>query len=108
MDARRSRFDALYAEHYRTIYAYVYRRLAPSVSDVADVTADVFSVAWRRLDDVPSGKEEVLWLYGVAFRCVRKELAGPICVGFGCIAGWLRRPTSTEPPARSRRATRTP
>lgn len=72
VDPRRSRFDALYAEHYRAIYAYVYRRLAPRVSDVADVTADVFAVAWRRLDDVPTGQEELLWLYGVAGRCVAR------------------------------------
>jgi RNA polymerase sigma-70 factor (ECF subfamily) len=63
VDSRQRRFDVLYARHYRAIYAYVRRRLQ---SDAADVTAEVFAVAWRRLDDVPGGDREILWLYGVA------------------------------------------
>jgi RNA polymerase sigma-70 factor (ECF subfamily) len=70
VDVRTGRFEGLYARHYRAVYAYVYRRLAPRVSDVGDVTAEVFAVAWRRLDDIPGGDEELLWLYGVAYRCV--------------------------------------
>lgn len=51
-------------------YAYVYRRLAPEVEEVSDTVAEVFSVAWRRLDDAPEGDRELVWLYGVAHRCV--------------------------------------
>ena len=64
------RFAALYDAHYRAIYAYVYRRLSPRSDDVTDTVAEVFAVAWRRLDQAPTGDEELLWLYGVAHRCV--------------------------------------
>jgi RNA polymerase sigma-70 factor, ECF subfamily len=72
VNPRKARFDALYARYYRSIYAYVHRRLAPHEGEVADVTADVFAVAWRRLDDLPDGHDELLWLYGVARRCVAR------------------------------------
>ena len=68
--ARRRRFEALYVEHYATICAYVLRRLAHSPAEAPDVVADVFAVAWRRLDAVPVGDEARLWLYGVARRTV--------------------------------------
>jgi len=64
------RFAALYSAHYRAIYAYAYRRLSPGSDDVSDTVAEVFAVAWRRLDRVPTGDQELLWLYGVAHRCV--------------------------------------
>ena len=35
-----------------------------------DVVAEVFAVLWRRLDELPAGPEDRLWLYGVAQRCV--------------------------------------
>jgi RNA polymerase sigma factor (sigma-70 family) len=63
---RRERFEALYAEHYASIYAYVYRRLPGAVCEAPDVVADVFSVAWRRIDRIPSGSDARLWLYGLA------------------------------------------
>lgn len=69
VDPRKRRFDALYAEHHRAIHAYVSRRLR---ADVADVTAEVFTVAWRRLDGVPEGEAALLWLYGVAYRQVAR------------------------------------
>jgi RNA polymerase sigma-70 factor (ECF subfamily) len=64
------RFAAVYDAHYRAIYAYVYRRLTPRGDEVRDVVAEVFSVAWRRIKHVPGGEEELIWLYGVARRCV--------------------------------------
>jgi RNA polymerase sigma factor (sigma-70 family) len=41
-------------------------RTTGDAHDAADVVAEVFLVAWRRLDDVPSGEGGRLWLYGVA------------------------------------------
>lgn len=70
MGSREDRFGALYDAHYRAVYRYVYRRLGPGVDEVRDTVADVFAVAWRRLDDAPVGDEQLLWLYGVAHRCV--------------------------------------
>lgn len=59
------RFDRLYAEHGRAVLAYALRRTSDA-QDAADVVAEVFLVAWRRLDSVPSGEGGRLWLYGVA------------------------------------------
>ena len=68
---RERRFRQLYEEHYLHIQAYVVRRVDVR-ADVADVVAEVFTTAWRRLDDVPPPPEARLWLYGVA----RRVLAG--------------------------------
>ena len=66
---RERRFDALYQEHYRPILAYAVRRVTPS-EDAADVVADVFTTAWRRIDQVPEAPADRLWLYGVAQRVI--------------------------------------
>jgi len=66
------RFDTLYRLARPKILAYALRR-APSTEDAADVVAETFTVAWRRLDQVPAGEEAVLWLYGVARNVLRSE-----------------------------------
>ncbi len=66
---RERRFAALYQEHYRPILAYAVRRVAPA-EDAADVVADVFTTAWRRIDQVPEAPADRLWLYGVAQRVI--------------------------------------
>jgi RNA polymerase sigma factor (sigma-70 family) len=71
-ERREESFTALYVEHYPAIYAYVHRRLVGLGAEVSDVVADVFSVAWRRLDNVPEAPEDRLWLYAVARRCVAR------------------------------------
>jgi RNA polymerase sigma factor (sigma-70 family) len=63
------RFAALYQAYYRPILAYAVRRVAPA-EDAADVVADVFTTAWRRIDQVPGAPADRLWLYGVAQRVV--------------------------------------
>lgn len=60
-------FGRLYREHGRAILAYALRR-AGDPEDAADVVAETFLIAWRRLGDVPSGDRARLWLYGVARR----------------------------------------
>jgi RNA polymerase sigma-70 factor (ECF subfamily) len=62
------RFEALYLEHYRSIYGYVLRRVPGSAIECDDLVSDIFAVAWRRLDAVPPAPEERLWLFGVARR----------------------------------------
>jgi RNA polymerase sigma-70 factor (ECF subfamily) len=64
---RERRFRELYEEHYRPVQAYAVRRL-DNPADLADVVAEVFTIAWRRLDDIPAPPEARLWLYGVARR----------------------------------------
>ncbi|GAA3151688.1 RNA polymerase sigma factor [Nonomuraea roseoviolacea] len=61
------RFERLYLAHYPAIAAYVTRR-TESTDDIADVIAETFTTAWRRLDDIPQGDEARLWLYAVARR----------------------------------------
>lgn len=59
------RFERLYTEHGRAVLAYAVRRVADP-QDAADVVAETFLVAWRRLDQVPASEAARLWLYGVA------------------------------------------
>lgn len=59
------RFDELYRSLGAPILAYAARRTT-SPQDAADVMAEAFAVAWRRIDDVPVGDEARPWLYGVA------------------------------------------
>ena len=63
-----ARFEGLYERHVRSVTAYCARRLP--VDQVADGVADTFLVVWRRIDDVPDGDAERLWLYRVAHRIV--------------------------------------
>ncbi len=62
------RFGELYRAHYPSIHAYCRRRTDPARLD--DAVAETFLVAWRRIDDVPDGREALLWLYRVAHRVV--------------------------------------
>lgn len=63
------RFRALYTAYYPAMLAYAIRRTDRS-DDAADVVADIFTTAWRRLDQVPAAPADRLWLYGVAHRVV--------------------------------------
>jgi RNA polymerase sigma-70 factor (ECF subfamily) len=72
---RRARFEAIYAAHGRQVLAYALRRTSQP-ADAADVLAEAFVVAWRRLDDVPDGTEAGLWLYGVARRVLANQRRG--------------------------------
>ncbi|MET8002922.1 RNA polymerase sigma factor [Nonomuraea glycinis] len=63
----RLRFEEIYLAHYQAISTYVTRR-ASAPDEIADVIAETFLTAWRRLADMPAGDEARLWLYGVARR----------------------------------------
>ena len=63
-------FESLFDAHYKNLAAYAQRRgLSPADAD--DLTANIFVVAWRRIDVVPTGEEALMWLYGVAFNELR-------------------------------------
>lgn len=68
----RERFTALYRRHLVDVERYL-RRRAPEIS-VSDAAAEVFTVAWRRLDEVPD--PPLPWLYGVARRVLANQLRG--------------------------------
>ncbi len=65
------RFDPLFQAHHDQIYRYCVRRLGRT--DAEDATAEVFAVAWRRLDEMPEGDAGKAWLYGVAYRVVGNQ-----------------------------------
>jgi RNA polymerase sigma factor (sigma-70 family) len=69
------RFARLYGDHGRDVLAYALRRAA-GPEDAADVVAETFLTAWRRLPDVPPGPEARLWLYGVARRILANQRRG--------------------------------
>jgi len=62
-------FSRLYREQGRAILAYALRRVDDR-EDAADVVAETFLIAWRRLAEVPAGAEARLWLYAVARRTI--------------------------------------
>jgi RNA polymerase sigma-70 factor (ECF subfamily) len=74
-DGREARFEAMYAATYEPILGYVLRR-CPSPDDAADVVAETFTIAWRRLDEIPAGDRARLWLYGVARRVLANHWRG--------------------------------
>src|SRR5436190_490199 len=65
-DERCARFRALYKANYDVILGYALRRTQRA--DALDIVAETFTVAWRRLERIPSGEEARLWLYGTARR----------------------------------------
>jgi RNA polymerase sigma factor (sigma-70 family) len=69
------RFEDVYAANCGLVLGYALRRTVSS-DDAADVLAETFLVAWRRLDDVPRGDAARLWLYGVARRVLANQRRG--------------------------------
>jgi RNA polymerase sigma factor (sigma-70 family) len=63
------RYGQLYREQGRAILAYALRRVKDP-EDAADVVAETFLVAWRRLGEVPIDAGAKLWLYAVARRVI--------------------------------------
>ena len=64
------RFDRIFGEYYEPVSRYCHRRLPPH--DANDATAEVFVVAWKKIEDMPRGDDELPWLYGVARNEVRR------------------------------------
>lgn len=73
-DDKKGSFRRTYEQHYSRIRAYCLRRMA--AADVGDAVADVFAVAWRRFDDMPTDEATLPWLYGVAYRVVSDHRRG--------------------------------
>ncbi|MEV1002371.1 sigma-70 family RNA polymerase sigma factor [Nonomuraea sp. NPDC050202] len=63
----RSRFEVVYRRTYEQILGYAVRRCS-SPEDAADVVAETYMIAWRRMSELPEGEAGKLWLYGVARR----------------------------------------
>lgn len=74
-DRRRERFEDLFAANHDAVLGYLLRR-SPSGDDAADLLAETFLTAWRRLDDVPAEGMARAWLYGVARRTLANHRRG--------------------------------
>ncbi len=59
---RRIRFETMYSKHGRALRTFVHRRIDAELAD--DVVAEVFLVAWRRIDDAPA--DPLPWLISIA------------------------------------------
>lgn len=62
-DSPEARFTMLYEKHYDEVLAYCTRRIGRTDAD--DAAADVFAVAWRRIDAIEWSTVRP-WLYGIA------------------------------------------
>jgi RNA polymerase sigma-70 factor (ECF subfamily) len=68
---RQRRFEAIYREHRLEVLAYCTCRLTPA--DAADTCAEIFPVAWRRLDDIPLAPKTLPYLFGIAARVISNQ-----------------------------------
>lgn len=64
-DTRDERFSALYQRYWRSGFGYLARRRVPK-DDVGDLVSEVFTVAWRRLDELPAEDKCLPWLLTTA------------------------------------------
>jgi RNA polymerase sigma-70 factor (ECF subfamily) len=71
-DQAELRFRELYRAHFRPVQGYAVNRLG-GADDVSDVVAEVFTIAWRRLADIPPPPGDRLWLYGTARRVIARR-----------------------------------
>ena len=62
-------FRNLFSRHYGAVFAYAARRVG--WDEAGDATAEVFTVAWKKIRSVPD--EALPWLYGVARRVVSNQ-----------------------------------
>ena len=67
LSARQRRLEALFLEHADAVLAYALRRSDPDTAQ--EIVSDTFTVAWRRIDEVPGSA--LPWLLATA----RKLLA---------------------------------
>jgi RNA polymerase sigma-70 factor (ECF subfamily) len=58
------KFRSTFEECFDAMNRYCLRRLP--TDEVNDAVAEVFAVAWRKIEQVPDGDETLPWLYGVA------------------------------------------
>jgi len=75
MTSPSERFTDLFERTHAALLAYAVRRVAEP-RDAADVIAETFLIAWRRLDQVPGGESERPWLFGVARKVLSNHNRG--------------------------------
>lgn len=70
-----ARFEDLYGQHRRDLLAFFLRRA--DHAEAADLLAETFLVAWRRIDVVRGDDAARLWLFGVARNTLRNHRRSP-------------------------------
>lgn len=65
----------MYEAHYGAVSAYA-RRRAANPADAQDAVAETFTIAWRRLEELPEPEAVLPWLYGVARRVMANQRRG--------------------------------
>lgn len=74
-DLRQGRFETIFRNHHDPVLRYLVRR-SDIREDAADLVAETFLIAWRRLDELPQGDRALPWLYGVARRVLANHRRG--------------------------------
>ncbi len=69
---REARFEELYRSTAQDLLAFITRRTSDP-AEATDVLAEVYIVAWRRIEKLPAGSEARLWLFGVARNLLMKS-----------------------------------
>lgn len=64
-------FEDLFRSTRDDLLGYLLRR-AENAEEAADLLAETYAIAWRRIARVPPGEEARLWLFGVARNLLRK------------------------------------
>lgn len=70
LEQRQRRLESVFVEYNVELWRFAARRVGPATAD--DVVCETFLVAWRRLDEVPAGKERS-WLYATARYVIANE-----------------------------------
>lgn len=76
-DSREEAFRRAYAAHFDAVLGFALRR-TDRPEDAADVTAETFLVAWRRIQHLPPGDGSRPWLYAVARRVLANHRRGDL------------------------------
>lgn len=76
-DEAQDRFRAVFDAHYGAVLAYARRRSADD-DEAQDAAAETFTVAWRRLEDLPAAEGVRPWLYGVTRKVMANQRRGSV------------------------------
>jgi RNA polymerase sigma-70 factor (ECF subfamily) len=69
---RDQRFEELYRATAKDLLAFIARR-TPDPEEATDLLAEAYTIAWRRLDEIPPATQATLWLFGVARNLLMKS-----------------------------------
>ncbi len=68
----KERFEDLYRSTAKDLLGYLTRR-ASGPEEATDILAEIYVIAWQRLDKVPTDGNARLWLFGVARNLLMKS-----------------------------------